>query len=647
MNLLGAFAACVFAIAIPLWYYLVSISETRYSLSMEVAFLAKSVEQIIQSQPDMWEFETVRMQEIVSQPTLHGKRCEREIRTAAGVTVAKTNLTAPPPVIKASATLFDSGHPVGSIEASLSIRTQIVFTVLLGIFSSLIGILLYIIFRTYPIKKLDSTLAELQQAEEEQRRSRDIAEQLAKEMAVIAEIGRIIGSTLDIEEVYDRFAAEAHKLIPFDNLMVNLVRTEENALIIAYVSGMDVPARRRGDRIPFRGSVCEVITKNRKGILFQADRMEEMLEKFPTLVHVQRAGLRSTMIVPLISGDKVIGALVFRSKEAAAYNDHDLHLAERIGAQIAGAIGNAQLFLNLKKTENSLRESETRFRALVEQAAVGVAEIDIVTDRFRTVNRRLCEMVGRTEAEMLAATFQTITHPEDLHLHDEKMALLLAGRIGFYTLEKRYIRKDGVVIWVDITVSPLWKQGESPGKYITVVQDITERKRMEAEMREMSLRDQLTELYNRRGFITLAEQQLKWADRAKRPMQLTFIDTDRLKWINDTLGHEAGDRVLIDTADLLRQTFRKSDIVARLGGDEFAVLSIDTTNMDQGDFSRRLQQNIDTYNAKESRPYKLSLSWGTVIYRPESSTPMSLDQLISAADALMYAQKKMKSNQRG
>ena len=256
-------------------------------------------------------------------------------------------------------------------------------------------------------------------------------------------------------------------------------------------------------------------------------------------------------------------------------------------------------------------------------------------------------MVGRTEEEMLAATFRTITHPEDLHLHDEKMALLLAGRIGFYTLEKRYIRKDGEVIWVDITVSPLWKQGETPEKYITVVQDITERKRMEAEMREMSLRDQLTELYNRRGFITLAEQQLKWADRAKRPMQLTFIDTDRLKWINDTLGHEVGDRVIIDTADLLRQTFRKSDIVARLGGDEFAVLSIDTTNMDQGDFSRRLQQNIDTYNAKESRPYKLSLSWGTVIYRPESSTPMSLDQLISAADALMYAQKKMKSNQRG
>ena len=75
MNLLGAFAACVFAVAIPLWYYLVSITETRYSLMMEVTYLSKSIEKIIQSRPDMWEFEVVRMQEIVSQPSLLGKRC--------------------------------------------------------------------------------------------------------------------------------------------------------------------------------------------------------------------------------------------------------------------------------------------------------------------------------------------------------------------------------------------------------------------------------------------------------------------------------------------------------------------------------------------------------------------------------------------
>ena len=348
------------------------------------------------------------------------------------------------------------------------------------------------------------------------------------------------------------------------------------------------------------------------------------------------------MNIPLFSKGEIVGGLLLRSFKPDAYTDKDVRLAERVGNQITGAIVNAQLFAEVKKTEMSLRESEGRFRALVQQAAVGVAEIDLVTNRFLTVNHRLCEMVGRTEEELLATTFPAITHPEDLRLHEEKTAQLLAGKIGHYNLEKRYLRKDGEIVWVNLTTSPLWKTGEKPGRNMIVVEDITERKKMEAEMREMSLRDLLTELYNRRGFITLAEQQIKASNRAQKPLKLTFIDCDGLKWINDTLGHKEGDKALIDTAHVLRQTFRESDIIARLGGDEFAILSIDAADMRHEDFSRRLQQHIDEINTKESRLYKLSLSWGTAMYHPKS--PMSLDQLISAADELMYAQKKSKSN---
>ena len=275
---------------------------------------------------------------------------------------------------------------------------------------------------------------------------------------------------------------------------------------------------------------------------------------------------------------------------------------------------------------------------------MGVAEIFMNTGLFLTVNRRLCEMAGRTEEELLNTTFQAITHPEDLQLHVEKTRMMLAGKIDHYSLENRYLRKDWEAVWVEITVSLLWKRGGTPGQNIAVIQDITDRKRMEEEMREMSFRDQLTELYNRRGFITLTEQQLKAANRAKRPMRLTFIDCDGLKWINDTLGHEEGDKALVDTANVLRQTFRESDIIARLSGDEFAVLSIDATDMNPEVFSKRLQQSIDEYNEKESRPYKLAMSWGTAIYNPES--PMSLDKLMSSADQLMYAQKKSKSSRR-
>ena len=481
MKLLGTSVACIFAIAIPFWYYMLSVSEIRDSLTIETAFLAKSVEKIIQTRPDMWEFESVRLQEIVSQPTIEGNLRERVIRTAAGRAVAKNDFATRRPVISASVALFDSGRPVGSFEARHSIRTPVVFTVLLGILSSFLGTLIYVIFRTYPIKKLDSTLADLQRAEEEQRLSRETAERLAEETAVIADIGQLIGSTLDIDEVYERFAVEARKLIPFDRIAVNLFNIHENTLTIAYVSGADIPHRKQGDSPPLTGTLTEEVIRGRTGLIIQPESIDEIVSRIPGLSPTFQAGLRSLLSVPLISRDEVIGVLHFRTKKPNAYSEQDLRLAERIGAQIAGAIANAQLFTDLKRTEKSLRESEGRFRALVEEAAVGVAEIEIRTSRFITVNRRLCEMVGRTEEEMLATTFHAITHPEDIPLHEEKRSLLFAGKIGHYSREKRYLRKDGEIVWVNLTISHLWKPGETPGRNMIVVEDITERKRMEEE----------------------------------------------------------------------------------------------------------------------------------------------------------------------
>ena len=484
MKFLGALVACIFAITLPLLYYIYSISMIRDSLTRETAFLAKSVEKSIQTRPDMWEFENTRLQEIISQPTIEGNLHERIIRTAAGRVVVKTSIASRRPLIAVSVALFDSGRPVGMIEARQSIRTTVVFTVLLGILSSFLGTLIYVMFRTYPIKKLDSTLADLKRAEEEQRLSRETAERLVEETAVIAEIGRLIGSTLDLDEVYERFATEAHKLIPFDRLGVNLHKSHEETVRVAYVSGVDVAGRRPGDSFPLKGSVSEILTRTKTGICCHPASVEEMHRRFPDHYASVKAGMHSLLSVPLISGDETIGSLHFRSKKPDAYTEQDLRLAERIGTQIAGAIANAQLFTELKKTEMSLRESEGRFRALVEQAAVGVAEIEMSTGRFFTVNRRLCEMVGRTEEELLATTFQAITHPEDLHLHEEKTALLLAGKIGHYSLEKRYHRKDGETVWVNITVSPLWNPGETSGRNMIVVEDITERKRSEDALRE-------------------------------------------------------------------------------------------------------------------------------------------------------------------
>lgn len=147
--------------------------------------------------------------------------------------------------------------------------------------------------------------------------------------------------------------------------------------------------------------------------------------------------------------------------------------------KFVGMTGVAQNITERKQAEDALRKSEARYRTFFEHTAVGVAEIEHVTGRFLTANPRLCELLGRTEEEIRDTTFQAITHPEDLHLHEEKAAQLLAGTIDHYTLEKRYISKDGAVIWVNITVSDPRETGETHGRNIVIVEDITERKRTE------------------------------------------------------------------------------------------------------------------------------------------------------------------------
>jgi diguanylate cyclase (GGDEF)-like protein len=169
------------------------------------------------------------------------------------------------------------------------------------------------------------------------------------------------------------------------------------------------------------------------------------------------------------------------------------------------------------------------------------------------------------------------------------------------------------------------------------------REKLEEELLGLSITDALTGLHNRRGFISLAEQQLKLSDRNKRGVRLYFADLDGLKWINDTLGHEEGDKSLIEAASVFSETFRASDIIARMGGDEFAILAIDPKDTSNPEMLlSRLQSQIDRHNNQENRKYRLSISIGYALYNPES--PCSLDDLMARADKLMYEQKRSKKD---
>jgi diguanylate cyclase (GGDEF)-like protein/PAS domain S-box-containing protein len=298
-----------------------------------------------------------------------------------------------------------------------------------------------------------------------------------------------------------------------------------------------------------------------------------------------------------------------------------------------------------ERTAEALMESERRFRTLVEQAAVGVAEIEMSTGRFFTVNRRLCEMVGRTEEELLATTFQAITHPEDIHLHEQKTALLAAGKIGHYDLEKRYLRKDGGIIWVNIAVSPLWKLGETPGCNMIVVEDITDRKRMEIALmesekryRELSIVDDLTQLYNSRHFYSQLKIELDRSNRYEQPLTLLLLDLDNFKAFNDTYGHVEGDQVLQRLGQVVKRCLRETDFAYRYGGEEFTIVLPMTRSVDGTVTAERIRAEFkkELFTPAPDQDVHVTVSIGLAQYKPQEE----MKAFVHRVDQLMYQGKK-------
>lgn len=193
---------------------------------------------------------------------------------------------------------------------------------------------------------------------------------------------------------------------------------------------------------------------------------------------------------------------------------------------------------------------------------------------------------------------------------------------------------------IEIRAMPRFDSHNNVIGTIHLVRDISERKEMEKKLKSMSITDELTGLYNRRGFFNLLEQHLKFIKRKKEKAFILYVDLDNLKEINDTLGHSTGDSALIDGANVLKATYRESDIIARLGGDEFVVFLPGKKESDASIVISRLQGHIDTYNAEKEREYKLSMSIGTAVYDPEE--PVSIDDLLAKADRSMYEHKRQK-----
>ncbi len=239
--------------------------------------------------------------------------------------------------------------------------------------------------------------------------------------------------------------------------------------------------------------------------------------------------------------------------------------------EFAGVQTSARDITDRKLAEQAQRVADAQFRTAFDDALVGLALV-APDGTWLPVNDALCSIVGYSREELTSMTFQDITHPDDLDADLSLLEEVLAGdRVG-YQMEKRYLRPVGGTVWALLSVSLVRADDGNPLHFISQVQDISERTRLEDELRRLATRDDLTGLYNRRHFEHALEQQLRRVRRYEEPASVLFIDLDGFKHINDSLGHHAGDELIRQVGAILRARLRDSDVLARLGGDEFAVL---------------------------------------------------------------------------
>lgn len=289
-----------------------------------------------------------------------------------------------------------------------------------------------------------------------------------------------------------------------------------------------------------------------------------------------------------------------------------------------------------KRASTALKISEANFRAAFEQAAIGIAHTSMER-RYVQVNQKFCDMLGYSREELLGMKVSELRYAGDPG-DGSYVQQLLSGEATSLSAEKRYVRKDGSVLWVNRTISMVRDHSGHPLHFLRIVEDITERKRLESEMRELAATDMLTGLPNRRAFIARLESEHARLRRFDaHQAAVLMLDLDYFKRINDTWGHPAGDAVLRQVAQVIRDEIREVDGCGRLGGEEFAIVLAGAAPAAAREFAERLRRTIaDVCVAFEDANIRITVSIGVAALDVEDE---SADVALQRADRALYKAK--------
>lgn len=290
---------------------------------------------------------------------------------------------------------------------------------------------------------------------------------------------------------------------------------------------------------------------------------------------------------------------------------------------------------------NSLPRDEQLFYSAFQHAAIGMALV-APDGQWLMVNNSLCNIVGYEEKELLSLTFQDITHPDDLNEDLQYVERVLSGDLDTYQMEKRYIHKDGSIIYILLSVSLARNEDGTPRFFISQIIDFTERKYLELELIRQATEDMLTGVNNRRRFYDLAGRELLRGGRYGDPMILLMIDIDNFKSINDTYGHAIGDEALKKMAAACKSVLREIDIFGRVGGEEFCVLLFRTDAAMGRQVAERLRKTVEKIiQPTDKGVVRFTISLGGVAF---SGSEESLEYRIKQADTCLYKAKSKGRN---
>jgi diguanylate cyclase (GGDEF)-like protein/PAS domain S-box-containing protein len=293
--------------------------------------------------------------------------------------------------------------------------------------------------------------------------------------------------------------------------------------------------------------------------------------------------------------------------------------------------------------EQAAHEAEERFRTAFDDAPIGVCLISLDAEdpgRLLQGNHALAEILGTSVGDLGGVPLSSLTHPEDHADIHARLTELIDGRSSHVEMEKRFMHRSGHPVWTLISAARLPAAIHHTAVAVTHVMDISDRKRFEGQLQHLADHDALTGLFNRRRFSEELERALMRARRFGEHGAVLFLDLDGFKFVNDTLGHAAGDELIGRVASLLASNLRETDTLARVGGDEFAVLLVPSDERSAVVVAKKLLSTLrrNPATVRDDRSARVSSSIGIALFSGDDR--LTADELVVEADIAMYQAKE-------